>query len=142
MTKLTLINLTPHPLNFFRAGDVYRRGRKLWLLDPQTVPYMVLDTPVPPRPVRLQGQLEPNDFVDGIPLFCNVITDITNLPPEDLSNPVRYVVSKPAAEALWSTGRLSDILCPIDTVYISDTRVVGCTGLRCADIYSGGSYRA
>lgn len=132
LSKAKLINMTPHPLNFFRAGDVYRRGPKLYLLDPSTLPYLILDPPSPPKPVRLVGEYEPQGFADGIPVFRNVITDITNLPEPDAGS--LYIVSKPAAETLWATGRTADILCPVDVIYMTETRVIGCTGLRCADV--------
>lgn len=135
-----LVNLTPHPINFFRAGDVYRRGNKLLLFDAQTQPYMVLDTPVPPRPVRLQSTLSPCGFIDGVPTFSNTIEAIANLPSYCEADDIIYVVSRPAAEVLWALGR-RDIACPVDTIYVTDTRVVGCTGLRLADINPNQSER-
>lgn len=128
---MKLVNLTPHPLNFYHAGAVYRQGKRLWLMDNMATPYFILDTPMPPRPVRVQYERRYVEAIDGIPFFRNEVSNILNLPapqPDTL-----YVVSQTAAEALWAIGRTHDVVCPLDRIYASETRVVGCTGLRYAD---------
>lgn len=135
MASPMLTNMTPHPVNFYRAGDVYRKGNKLWLIDPSVSPYFILDTPIPPSPVRVTSSLVPYGYAeDGVPLFEDIVAGITNCP--EPAEGVLYVVSRPAAEFLWSMGR-TDIACPLDSVHITETRVAGCTGLRLRRITHG-----
>jgi hypothetical protein len=109
--NITLINTTPHPVNIMLQGEI-------------------LEIPAAKRPLRLREAVEFTGIAGNIPLFRKRFILEDDLPPEDESGEILFIVPALVAQ-LFRKRR--DLVVPHDFVRDTNGNIIGCRGLAFLD---------
>jgi len=106
--NVTLVNTTPHPISVLLQGEV-------------------AEIPAAKQPLRLREEVEFTGIAGNIPLFRKEFILEDNLPPEDESGEVLFIVPALVAQLLRRHRR--DLVVPHEFVRDANGNIIGCRGL-------------
>ena len=109
--NLVLVNTTPHAINVMLQGEI-------------------LEIPAAKQPFRIREEVEFVGIAGNIPLFRKRFILENDLPPEDESGEVLFIV--PALMAQLFRKR-RDLVVPHDFIRDEKGSIIGCQGLAFVD---------
>ena len=127
---MKIINLTPHPVNFYRVDDLLELGKpgsnQYTLPEEREVqPFLSLPSHVTPATApRVEVNHVPAGAVAGVPLFRAAFGEVYNLPASEADTV--YIVS---ALVFNAAPARQDLVTVLGGVKDRDGRICGCVGL-------------
>jgi hypothetical protein len=122
MSKATIINATPHALNFYKPDDAVSDEKRGWIAKEGATPYLTIEpSGIIPRCKKLSNEV---GEINGIPIRVSEFGDIDELP--ESADGVIYVVSQIVQSA--AQGR-RDLYYPDELVRNDAGQIIGCMAL-------------